>query len=304
MKRGWMLMVLAVVFIVTLGSRLIGEDKKTLILGIDRSGMSNEQAGQIKTIIAASFEILSKKHDFKTIIRLFDDKYDFLKAIDDKAIDFALTKTFYSVFIEKHDYLPFVQIMFYGKTSDAECIYIKNKSPIKDLEGLRDKNILTYSDLFSYYVLRKLIGERPELYFKTTTKTPNGISAIYSLSMDQTDAVFISNINIDFLKKNNPGPVKNVRTLICSDKIPMTPIFYSNSVSTNDANVIRNFFLGIRKEKAMNKYWPLMDTLRFEFIDAEKEDYDMVKKLNKEAYKNGWDKDYEYWIKTVKVEGK
>jgi ABC-type phosphate/phosphonate transport system substrate-binding protein len=311
MKKIGMILVIAVAITALLACSGRAAEKKSYTFGI-RVGLSNQFDGQLKSIMTDIVKLLSKNIKIDVNMKWYLDDSEFISDLNKGNIDFAYTtsddNTIKILNLKNNNeylFMPFLRTTLFKRKYAKYCIYTNTNSNISNIGQLKGKNIINYSELFSYILLRIMLnGTNPEGYFKAVNVSPNGPSSFYSLALNEAPSAFVMDHNIDMLKIANPGPVKKIRELICSEELPFYPIYYRSSTPIEIVNEMISIFINIPQDNNINKYRPLLKMYGIRFIHTDRKDYDVIINIYKEAYKNGWDKDYERWIKYAKEEGK
>ncbi|MFA6449910.1 MAG: PhnD/SsuA/transferrin family substrate-binding protein [bacterium] len=278
-------------------------EEKTYVFGM-RLGYSTEMDAQNKTMYTDLVNAFSSSQGIKLNLKWFGDDNAFLKAIDKGELDlfYSGQKDFFIKHIKNYDYLT---IPYYlSQKANSYCIYANKESRFKDLNSLKGAELITEPDKFMYFLIRDLIDEKPENFFASFKSSPNEMSAVYSLALGSTDSIFTGEQVLRFLKVNNPGPTKKVAPVKCTEKILFPPVMAKKKLPDEFITKLKNYLSNAGKEESLKKYRPLMKAYKVGFSPVAAGDYDSIIALYGKGVKNGWDKDYEVWLKTVKREGK
>ncbi len=268
--------------------------------------LSTEMDAQNKSIYTDIVGAFVKTRGVRINMKWYRDNSEFLKDIDRGALDFFYTGSSELNFkhLKGDEFTPIAQPALMNASGSTGCLYTVKASGHKSVPELKNKKAILGGDILTYTQLRILLKERPDTFFGPVTISPNGFSSIYSLALSEDSVAFITNVEVSFLKMNNPGPVKKISQIACAEKIPFPPIMASKRVPADIKSKLSSFLLNAGKEDSLKKFRPLMKTYKMDFRPVKKEQYDILIGLYDKAIKNGWDKDYEYWIKTVRREGK
>jgi ABC-type phosphate/phosphonate transport system substrate-binding protein len=305
MKKIGVILVLVVAITALLACPMRATEKKVYTFGM-RLGFGMEFDAQNKTIFTDVVNAFSKTQGIAIDFMWFNTDNDLQNALKKGDLDFVYLNKYviFMKLLKNPDYIPFVMPYFIDRKSFNQCIYVNKESKFKNIDDLKHSKLTMATDAYSYYILRDSLKEKPETFFESVTNSPNVMSMVYSLAMNTTDAIFTGDTTLFFMKMNNPGPTKKLLLLKCYNETYFPPIMASNKVPADVKNKLLVFLADINKEESLKKYRPLMQTYKLKFFPVNRENYDSILRLSEKAEKNGWDKDYEYWMKTVHVEGK
>lgn len=195
-------------------------------------------------------------------------------------------------------YEPLVSVALFGSTDDNYCVYVNKTSSMKSLQDLKGKLVMGYLNPVSYFVLRKVLGVKPEAFFAAYKPSRSGQDSLYALSLGQVEAAISTKTNIYYLQIANPGPLKKIRQLTCLNYSNVIPPILVRREFPKDLKVkILKFMKNFRQEPAMKKYMGMFSMLRLEFKDPPAQILKMTTDLEIEAKKKGWDKDHAIWLK-------
>ncbi len=232
----------------------------------------------------------------------YNDLESFHNDIGTRKLDFIYSNTendFLHATI--YGYKPFAALSIFGKEKAGYCLYVKNDSPINSISGLAGKKLVTYPHITAYITLRKLMQTAPENTFAEMLTTSDAFASVDALATGAADAVFLLETNIDYFKQVNPGPVKNIKKLSCSDPQYFMPLMVSPEVSDQMIKRMENFFAGLQTNIALKKYKPLMKQVGFKIMYVKEDNYEPFLKLYEEAMAQNWDKDYDAWVAKAKT---
>jgi len=216
--------------------------------------------------------------------------YDFVSAVDNDLVLEAMER----------GYEPFTTLSIYGSSEAAYCIFVRKESEIRDVGQLKNKSITIPDVAAPYYVLRGLAGEPPEDYFSAVRRIRESGSAVISLNLKEDDAALIFREDLVPFEKMNPGPVKSIRQLWCSDvKFQRIPVFHKKTVPREVVRKILSRLINLGKEPDFKPYLPLMKQFKGKMVPISRKDYEPLAKLYKDAENNGWDREYRHWLSMV-----
>ncbi len=291
------LLVMFVTVLLVPKSCVAGPEKagKQYVLGICFSAGAGMDS-QFKTLFSDLVKALNENENTNVRLVLYSDEKVFLNDIKSGKLDFAMTSVFdsvYSILIGGR-MKPMVNCSLFGRNKLKYCIYVKKDGKIKTAADLKGAKVATYDELAAYLLLKKMMHVSPKNEYNLRT-IPNASSAIYALSLDDIDAAFIVDENIDYFKMTNPGPVKNITPLLCSEDIPTAPLFQSPKVPDDMVGRITKFFMNSDREESMKRYRPLMKMIKFKVVPVSEKDFDSLKKLYGEKKKDGAESDFIKW---------
>jgi len=280
-------------------------EEKSYTFGLSLQ-LSTEMDAQNKSIYTDIVDAFVKSRGVGINMKWYRESNEFLKDIDRGALDFFYTGSSELNFkyLKGEEFTPIAQPVIMNASGSTGCLYAVKASGYKSVSDLKNKKAILGGDILSYTQLRILLKEKPDDFFGPVTISPNGFSSIYSLALSEDSVAFVTDVEVAFLKMNNPGPVKKISQIACAEKIPFPPIMASKRVTAGIKDKLSSFLLNAGKEDSLKKFRPLMKTYKMDFRPVKKEQYDVLIRLYDKAIKNGWDKDYAYWIKTVRQEGK
>jgi ABC-type phosphate/phosphonate transport system substrate-binding protein len=301
MKKIGVIMVLAVAITALLVCPMRAAEKKVYTLGL-RYGVGNSLDAQFTTIVSDIAKAFNLNNEEQLKVVIFNDDKKFMEAADKDELDFIYTISFDTLnsILERNIYSPFVATALFGATEENYCVYIKKDNPAKDINGLRKGQAMITGTAFDYYLLRDIVGENPDNIFSQIIMSPNNMSNIYSLAMDDSEVATALDVVINTLKQANPGPTKKIRIFACRPISHLMPFLRSKRVPMELVDRITMFLNAAPNNKALKNYQWLMKTYKLKFIPVTYKDYEPLTKLYGDARKKGWDKDYEHWIKYAK----
>jgi ABC-type phosphate/phosphonate transport system substrate-binding protein len=279
------------------------EKKKVFVFGVNYR-QSNQMDAQINSMIKDVLKAIKDKYGIDVEMKWFLSDEELNEQLANGKLDFYYKSLIDLGDINNPNYSMLVRPQTFEINEGSNCIYVKGDSLAYKIDDLRGKSISTGALYWDYIMLREITKQTPEEFFRETIKSHDITSSVYALAMNQADSIYTNNRIIEFLKVTNPGPVKGIRVIGCAQSVPLVPIFYSNNISTDIIKTLRSFFFNIYNEPSMKKYRPLIKMFKLKFVPAVASDYSKSWKRFDIANKAGWYKNYEYWIKTVKVEGK
>jgi len=232
---------------------------------------------------------------YKNIGSFQDDigtrKLDFIYANTEK--DF-LHATIYG-------YKPFATLSIFGKQKASYCIYVKSDNTATSTAGLAGKKLVTYPYQNTYTLLRKMLNAPPEKTFGKIMTTTDAFASVNALASGAADAIFLLETNVDYFKQVNPGPVKKIKKLACSDPQYFMPLMVSPEVPDPMVARTKNFFASLNTNVELQKYKPLMKQVGLKIIFVGEADYEPFLKMYEAALADGWDKDFDAWAATAQA---
>ncbi len=270
--------------------------KKQLIYAVMMDASSN--AGQLKALYEKAVKTVSAHSDFDLIYKGVNNEKEFMEGIRTGKFDFVYSWRHDTMLtaIEKYDYTPFLSYSAFGVKSESQCLFVKKDSPAKDLNDLKGKSALIIDDYYSYVSIRKILGARPEDFFGVLKANPKFFSFFYSLSLGEEDVIQATPETVEFYRMNNPGPVKNIKKIVCGIETPMLYVLRSPKTLDSEARKVVEMMVGAPKDEEYKEYRPLMRTSKLKFIPVTIKDFKPLFDLMAEARKKGWEKDYRKWL--------
>ncbi|MFA6448610.1 MAG: PhnD/SsuA/transferrin family substrate-binding protein [bacterium] len=295
------MMVIAIAIAGLLASPMAAEEKKVYTFGI-RSGVSNEFDGQTKTILNDLSVSFSKIYGIDIKIVWFNNDKDFFTAVDSGAIDFLSAykgENIIKILKEGH-YLPFVAFTHLGYEKQKMCLYVNKNREDKSLASLKNGKLLLVDWLEDYYKLRSFLDEKPEKYFNSIKILPNGVSAIYSLALNEGGVAFILDNTVAIMKLTNPGPVKQITEIACSPAFMAQPVLRSKKTPKDFSDKFQSLLMNFEKEEATKKYRSLIKMYKIKIIPVTLDQYKPLLDLYQKAENSDWNKDFESLSKYAK----
>ena len=277
-----------------------GAEKKIYYLGTYQSVKGNDQsAGGILQLFKEIQIIYEKRNHILIELKIYDDMSVVAKDLRNKKIDFFLPgeKEILHDMIKKYKMIPFLSGSTFNMDHDKHCLFVKNSSPYKSLHDTEGKKLQAVQASDLYYSLRLIIKKNPLEYFENIRFAKNPTSLFYSLALDQCDVIMVNYHQLIYMKKTNPGPVKDIRELACSEAFPNAPLMHTKAVPEKVLTDFETFLINMRKDKELKKYWPLMKSFDYRVYKVTAKDYEPVFRLIEEARKKGWDKEYKTLLK-------
>ncbi len=273
-------------------------DSNKYVFGYSLTGKSvSSLESQFKVIISDVIGAFSEKEGLKIEVKPYTDLDDFISDISSNKVDFAIATSDQTntIILKQNKMAPFLSFAIFGKKKNNFCMYAKKEKGFIAMKDLKKKRVLTYGGMNGYLVLRTVVGEPPETYFNLGM-SPNASSMIYSLGLDDSEAIFIVDANIQYFKKTNPGPVRNVAPVFCTEGYSNSPLLKSSRVPDALVKKLVDFAMNIDKHESLKKYRPLLSQMKIKFYPVTRDDFKhYYVDLVDEAIKLGWDKDFNKW---------
>ncbi len=290
------------IMIAVLAVSFCGESRadaaKKYVLGI-RAGISNDTDAQYKAMFGGIAKIYSVSHSIEIEPRWYGSDGEFVAAIKKREPDaiFLYSYDQLAEIKQKYGYSVFLTLISFGRPKPKACIYVRKDNPAKTIADLRGVSMATYNFKCEYFLLRDLIGNRPEEFFGSLKPLANGVSTIYSLAMGESDTSFTYDITYEMMKKSNPGPVKKIRELACTKPFGSFPMLISPDAPPETTRVFEDFLFNVHKDAAYKQYWPLFNLYKLRFVPSTDADFQPIFDLFKKANAKNWAKDFVKWIR-------
>ncbi len=254
------------------------------------------QDAQVKTLLSEAMQLLADDEGFHFQFKYFREYEEYMKALEDRTLDFAYSNLDPEKIIP--GYSRAMTNTVYGTSSYKNCLYVKKDSGFKTLEDIKGKKAMTYPTPMAYNELRRILrGEPPETYFLLGASA-SGMSSFFALSLKQVDVVHSTETAYKHMQKTNPGPVKNVKVLVCSDIVRHYPaMLVKDAVSPAFRTHVLEVLKGAHKHPKLKRFHPLMQMAGFRFVELKNDNYEQLIANTQDAMKLGWDKDYASWIR-------
>ncbi len=256
---------------------------------------------QIKAIWKEFLPILSKRLNIPISLHFFTKDKDFEKALAQGHLDMVFAFSWDSMpVIEKRGYQPFLGLSIQGSRNAVGCLYVPSNSTATTLADLKGKRVTAYDQMTVYFQLRELVRTRPEVFFGFLKPNQSGQGSLYALALGQTDAAFVYSYNIPFLQRTNPGPLKKVKRFACHNAgIVFPPIYKHKNLPPDIAKKIAAEIVQVHSNPAYARFHPLLRMGGFKFVATQPADYTRLHNLLKNARAQGWEKDFNQWLKNV-----
>lgn len=267
-------------------------------------GMMKAASSQSGSLIADMVKPLSVVLGAEVEMIMYEDVGELLEAAEKKKVDFMIMFDYTPAFkiLMNSDFQPFIGYTLLGMKETRGCLYYRAGTEAESIEDLRGRAMVTYDTDYEYYLLRDLVGGKPEDFFGTLKTSPSGVASIYDISVKgANDAALIWEQNILWVKISNPQAVKSLRKLTCSDPIPFYPLLHSSDVPEEAIKEMLKYFINAYNEESMKRFKPLMRQFKIKFMPVSMEDYEPELKLYKESLKKGWDKDFAVWVAAAEM---
>ncbi len=300
MKKSFFFLLIAVSFAASFSLTARAEEK-TYIFGM-RLAFATEMDAQNKTIFTDVIKAFSTTHGFKIDFKWFNSEEEFLASLRKREPDFfySPTRDYLYTILSDPAYEPFVIPYMLNRKNNASCLYVNKDGKYKNLSDLRGADIIIPPYKYDYFVLRNMLNEKPDDFFRSFTSSTNPMSSVYSLAMNTTDSILAGDNGVEFMKVNNPGPTKKILPLKCGEQYLYPPAMAKKTVPDEIKTKLTKFLINALNEESLKKYKPLVKTYKIGFAETKADEFKPFVALYKKALKNGWDKDFQYWVKTVK----
>ncbi len=293
---------LVVTFVMSAACSAADQTKPNYIFAMRLTGMSSSDQAQMKNMITEIGKILSKRENFTISIKYYNDDEVFMKDALGGKMDFVFTPSKYFVYVllkkKKYDALYTYSVL--GLKGEKWCFYVNAKRGFKSIADLKNKKIVMTNGRDDYYECRKLIESNPLDYFMTIINPADILSAFYEMSMNGYDAVFASELGYKNMKFTNPGPVKDVEPILCTELLPFNPFLVSKKVPKQTAIRFRDILITAHKDEDFRTYWPLLKNFKIKFVEMSNDDFKPYIMLFEDGMKKGWEMDYQRFNRLVK----
>ncbi len=243
-------------------------------------------------------KVFEKKENIKCDVIPYSDEKLFLSDIRKGRLDFAMSMRVDGIYdvLKSGKMKPIFQFETFGEERYRYCLYVKKSRNMRTLADIKGLRLASYEDMIPYFYLREITKVPPEDYF-VMKMSPNPSSSIYALGLGDADVLFTIDFNLEYFRLTNPGPVKDLVSIACSDSIPRVPFFASVKVNPAVAEKIFTYTAGIDKEEELKKYRPLVKMMKSKPTRVTTRDYAGLMAMYETGVKKGWDKDFRAWLK-------
>lgn len=278
-----------------LGAAQAGAANKVVILDTHKGNLG----AQVKRIISDLMPVLGQRTGKPLELVFQTDRNLFLQAARSSDVSFAHTMELELLpQLRQLGYVPLASISLFGSADDSFCLFVPKTSSVKSTQDLAGKRVSGYPTPISYFVLRKVLGKRPERFFSSFRPIKSGQDGIYALSLGQSDAAISTRTNYFFLQIANPGPLKKVKMIQCLDfPNPFPPILVRQSVPSDQRANMFQFMQSFRQDPSMKKYLSMFNMVKMTFTTPNLQQFKKVEDLATEGKKKGWDADRIQWLK-------
>lgn len=251
---------------------------------------------EIKRMLEVFLAELEKTAGIKVDLAFFRDPEPFFQGVKTKNFDMIFTMDETDrLLTEPFGYKPFVAMSIFGKAFHPACFYVGAQAPGKTVDDFKMKRLGLLDYKAAYYQLREALKkDKPEKFFQIQKPAVSGQSALYQLSLGQSDIVFVYAFNVGFLKALNPGPLKKIRELSCAPtQLPTPPIFIRPDLPVNVVNALENMVEHLETNPAFARFRMTMQRFGIKWVKVDPAVYQKVGKWLVDGKKKGWDRDFQ-----------
>ncbi len=194
--------------------------------------------------------------------------------------------------------LPLLTGKGLGRRTFRSCLYVKEDSRLTSIKDLAGEKVMLAPIAKDFYFLRKLLATPPDELGVTIVPGASGMqSNFYALSLDKVNVIFNHEIVFDFLLKTNPGPLKGIHTIACSDERPIGTIFYQPDTPKRVVDEVKRTLLNAHKDPAFKRFHPLVKMMGIKMVKPDPKEWAAELAIVTEAEAKGWDKEFERWVR-------
>lgn len=276
-------------------------DKPTLIFG----GVGEEMKSSGQTAMFPDMmKAVSGAANVNIEIKWFNSDEELTKAMEKGTVDIILMIDMgpYIVAMKKTEFTPIASYTIFKQKDMRGCLFVNSSVKATKLEEIKGMKASVYMTDFEYYLMRKLIGTKPAGFFGKTRANKRGMFILKDIAVEKEMPVgFVYDVNLNLLKMANPTSLKDIRPLVCADPVPHPAISVSKKLPKDIVDKMKSFILNAHKEPSMKRFHPLMKQFGLKFLPADSDALKKATALYDTALKNGWDKEYEQWLKGVEI---
>ena len=185
---------------------------------------------------------------------------------------------------------------FMSKDAWPSCLMVPIKSNFKTMGDLKNQRATLATSFNQFVQLEKLVGQPPTQFFRQLKPSPNQLSILYALSLGEADVGFLSQDTVMFLKKTNPGPVKNLKTLACGKPQPTAPFMVNRRVPMAHRQMMGKLLYAAHYDRRFAQYHALMKLVGLHFIPATEKRYETVWKTLRTYQQTATGANWRQWL--------
>jgi hypothetical protein len=270
------------------------KNKPQYIYGFFMPGTPKGDLGQLKSMGDYAAKVITGRENFTLVSKLYMNGDEFNKDVKAGAINFIYTssKSEFVYLVRNYGYKPLFAFKYLGVMTEKYCFFANDASKYTSVKDIYHTRLVMSAYKEDYYICRKLTAADPINYFYTIKPATDIYSAFYVLKIADADVVFMSDQAATSLKTTNPGAVKDIKTIACSESYSFNPFLYSKNTPPDVVGKFRDTMLNMDKDKDFKTYWPLFKTFKIKAVEVQDADFKSSSDLIEYAEKNGWDKDF------------
>lgn len=269
---------------------------KKYVIGVVKEAIKESGGGQSGSIVGDLVNTIAGqlKHDIS--LKWFPGDAELVAAAG--SVDLMMFFDYSPMLdvLKKGGYKPFIGYSLFGQETSRGCIFVRSDSKLTNVKDLKGKKFIMYDSAYEYYLLRELIGAKPETFFGKTLASPRGAASLLEIGAKKADAAFVFDQNLAWVKMASPDVVKNLTPIVCAPAQPFYPIIRANGVPDEVTGDILKFFVNARKEPAAKRFAPMLTQFKIKFKAASEKDFQGMLKTYTNGLKSGWDKDFAKWL--------
>lgn len=208
-----------------------------------------------------------------------------------------------TVLIRDYGFKPVIAYDVVGLKRNRACLYVPGDSGVKTTADLRGKRLGVDQGPFPFCLLDSVLDARPNKFFSSIEETTTGLEAVYMLSLKKTDAVFVTDQIMGFLKKNNPGAVHGLKKLECGPHYMFLPLLAKDAPAALTAKLLP-LLKKVEKGQALAQHHGIIKLQDLKFKTVGIEDFKWDIDFYTRAEKSGCVDDYNAWLKSLKTKDK
>ncbi len=276
------------------------EYKKTYLYAVRMD--SSSQAGQMKMLFEKGLKAVAERTGYDVKYLSINDDETFTDGVKKEKYDFIYSWNTDIMIdaIQKYGYTPVLTYTDFGVDSARNCLFAKTSLAATNVNGLRGKVALITDNFMDYAIVRKIVGDKPEDFFGKLKANQNFFSFFYSLSLGDAEVIIATEETYEFYRKNNPGPVQNVKKIACGPDYPRLWVLKARKTPKEIVQAFIPIMSGAGKDEAFKEYWPLMRMAKLKIYPIGLNEYKPLFDLVAEAGKKGWKTDYRRWVNIQK----
>lgn len=278
------------------------KDQPKLVVGLALMNAlgTNQEAGLIG-LLKDTIAVFNARAHYNLEVKVFLNQDEYYRAINEGNLAIALSQFVLNSKTGGLGYNIFMQVTMLGQNYPEECVYVRKDDPATKLSELRGRVVSAQDQDLVYYILRNLIGEPPEVFFRTPRLLKDDTSGLYALALKTVSVLVAKKTVVKFLEMTNPGPVKNLREIACFKGGLWGGLAINKKADPTFTKAFTSFLINMAKDPdpKVRRLQPLFKSVNARVTavqDAEfRREWDKFLQIIKTSENKGWRKGYSTW---------